>query len=177
MSLRGRHVATSSTPARRFVVVTISGVRFAIQADYVRGLLKPEEAGSSGDLTVRGQTYVAADVSTGLQLPVDAEGPDSRIILFAKGQHRIRLPVAQVHGLKDIEESQMLPLPRHFRGEERRWYQGMVLSGDGVALLLNPDWLIEGCVAHPAMQNVEDPRRQTPVPLYPAVAGKPLYNA
>ncbi|MBD0315507.1 MAG: chemotaxis protein CheW [Nitrospiraceae bacterium] len=174
MSLRGRQVAISSTLLRRFVIVTVGGVRFAMQADYVKGLLRPEEAGSLGDLTVHGQTYVAADVATGLRLSVNADGPDSRIILFAKGEHRISLPVARVHGLIDIEESQVLSLPRHFRSEERRWYQGMVLFEDGVALVLNPDWLIEGCVAHPAMEAAADARRETPLPLHPAMAGKPL---
>jgi chemotaxis signal transduction protein len=105
---------------------------------------------------------------------MDVQGPDSRIILFAKGEGRISLPVAQVHGLKDIDESQVLPLPHHFKGDERRWYQGMVLFEDGVALVLDPGWLIEGCVAQPATQHVADPMRQTPLPLHPALAGKPL---
>ena len=75
MSLLGRHVATSSSPARRFVVFTIGGVRFAMQADFLRGLLRPEEAGSIGALTVHGQTYVAADLSTAFNCPWMPTGP------------------------------------------------------------------------------------------------------
>ncbi len=170
MSLRGRQVTTSITPTCRFVIVTIGGVRFAIQGDSVKGLLTAEEAGFLEDVTVRGVTYPAGDVAAGFQLPNDPQGPERRIILCAKGEGRASIHVAEVHGLVAVDESEVLPLPGHFRSEERKWYQGMVLFEEGVAMVLNPDWLIEGCVAHPGMGTGADSRRQTP--LRPALAGK-----
>jgi hypothetical protein len=172
MSLRGRQVTTSITPTCRFVIVTIGGVRFAIQGDYVKGLLTAEEAGFLEDLTVQGVTYPAGDVAAAFQLSKDPQGPESRIILFSKGEGRASIHVAEVHGLKDVDESQVLPLPAHFRSEERTWYRGMVLFEDGVAMVLDPDWLIGVCVAHPGMGNGADSRRQTPFPVRPALAGK-----
>jgi hypothetical protein len=172
MSLRGRQVRASISPTCRYVIATVGGVRFAIQGDYVQGLLTAEEAGSLEKLTVQGLTYATSDVAGGLQIPQDPQGPDSRIILFAKGKIRASIHVAEVHGLQDVEESQVLPLPRHFRSEERKWYQGMVLFENSVALVLNPDWLIEGCAVHPVMGAGADPKPHSSV--LPALAGRPL---
>jgi hypothetical protein len=51
--------------------------------------------------------------------------------------------VDQVIGLTDIRREHILPLPRLFNGEERVWFRGLFLFNDVVALLVNPDWLVQ----------------------------------
>jgi CheW-like domain len=144
MSLRGRQAgARSLTPSVRFLVVTVGGACVALHADRIQGLQTIEEAGSAGPLTVQGLEYAYINLALRLRRPVDAEGSDTRVILFSKGHVRGNIRAAQVHGLKDIEVSQILPLPPQFRGEEQRWYQGMILFESTVALVLNPAWVLE----------------------------------
>lgn len=171
MSLRGRQVTASVAPTCRLLIVTVGGVCFAVQADYIKGLLTVDEAGPLETLTVQELTYPKMDFTVRLGLPHDPQGPETRIILFAKGQGRANIPVARVHGLQEIEQSQMLPMPRQFQREERNWYQGMVLFEEGVALVLNPSWIMEGCerVRITAMGQVEDVGQ--PVTMRPALAG------
>lgn len=104
-----------------------------------------EEAGAASTLTVQGFTYCRIDLATRLRLPEDPEGMDTRVILFSKGNARGNIRVAHVHGLKELEQSQILPLPRQFQGEEQKWYQGMALFGESIALVLDPAWVVEGC--------------------------------
>ncbi len=150
MSLRGRQSRTATTRTFRFLIVTAGEVCFALQADYIQGLLTVEEAGPAEALAVQGFHYPSMDLTVRLQLQQDAVGPDTRIVLFAKDQAKARIPVSQVHGLREVEDSQVIPLPRQFRGEERTWYQGVLMFEQGVALVLNPAWLVEGCVQEPA---------------------------
>lgn len=173
MSLRGRHArATSLAPTVRFLVVTVGGTHLALHADRVQGLLTVEEAGSAGSLTVQGVTYSSIDLAMRLELPADIDGPETRAVLLSNGAARGNIRVAQVHGLKELEQSQVLPLPRHFHGEEQTWYQGMVLFEESVAVVLNPAWLMQGCGAGQALGIVE---RHGDLPQFtptrPALAG------
>ena len=152
MSLRGRQTGTTSlAPRSRFLIVTVGGTHLALHADCVQGLLTMEEAGRADVLTAQGLTYATVDLGALLHLPDDAEGPDTRVVLLSSGSVRKSICVAQVHGLKDIEESQVLPLPRHFQGAEQSWYQGILLFGESVALILNPVWVIEGSTVSQAV--------------------------
>lgn len=156
MSLRGRHARTTSLAATsRFLIVTVGGTHFALHADRVQGLLTLEEAASAGSLTRQGVTYASTDLAMRLHLPADADGPETRVVLLSHGTSRGNIRVAQVHGLKELDQSQVLSLPRHFQGEEQTWYQGMVLFEESVAVALNPDWLMEGCAAGQALGIVE----------------------
>lgn len=156
MSLRGRHArATSVVPTFRVLVVAVGGVPFGLHADRVQGLLTVEEAGSAGPLTVQGVTYASIDLASRLELAPDADGPETRVVLLSHGTARGSIRVAQVHGLKELEQSQVLPLPRHFQGEEQRWYQGMMLFEESVAMILAPTWLMQGASVGSAMKMVE----------------------
>lgn len=156
MSLRGRHAgATSLAATFRFLIVTVGGTHFALHADRVQGLLTVEEAASAGSLIIQGVTYAGIDLAARLQLPAVADGPETRAVLLSNGTLRGNIRVAQVHGLKELDQSQVLPLPRHFQGEEQTWYQGMVLFEESVALVLNPAWLMQGCGADQALGIVE----------------------
>lgn len=173
MSLRGRHArVTSFAPVRRFLIVTVGGVHFALHADRIQGLLTMEEAGSAGSVTAQNVTYASIDLAGRLQLPADVEGPETRAVLLSDGKANGNLRVAQVHGLKELEQSQVLPLPGQFQGEEQTWYQGMVLFEDSIALILNPAWLLDGCGHGRAsgMVNESDATAQL-LPARPALTG------
>lgn len=173
MSLRGRHAgAISSAPTARFLVVTMGGTHFALHADRVQGLLTVEEAGSAGPLTVQGVAYAGMDLAKRLQLPADPDGPQTRVVLFSIGTARGHIRVAQVHGLKELEQFQVRPVPRHFQGDERTWYQGMLLFEEGVALVLNSAWLLQECGAGPAVGLLERHGELPPFPpTRPALTG------
>jgi len=144
MSLRGRQAgARTLTPSVRFLIVSAGGTCLALHADRIQGLQTIDEAGAAGTLTVQGLVYAYIDLPARLRRAMDPEGPETRIILFSKGSARGNIRVSQVHGLKDLDPSQILPLPPHFRGDEQRWYQGMILFEKTVALVLNPAWVLE----------------------------------
>lgn len=166
MSLRGRHAGAGSiAPTVRFLVVSAGGTYLALHADRIQGLLTIEEAGAAGVLTVQGLVYSYVDLAGRLHRSVDPEGPDMRVILFSKGSTRGNIRVAKVHGLKELEQSQVLSLPGQFRGEEQRWYQGMILFEDSVALVLNPAWVLEACGPASAVgvEQRQDGRSRIPV--------------
>ena len=144
MSLRGRHSRAVLAPTVRFLLVTLGGSHFALHADRVQGLLTTDEAGSAGVLTVQGVIYSRINLAARLGLPDAVTTPEARIVLLSKGQAAGHLLVDLVHGLKELESSQVLPLPGQFQGEERRWYQGLILFSDTVAVILNPLWVLEG---------------------------------
>ena len=143
MSLRGRQAgARSLAPSVRFLIVSAGGTCLALHADRIQGLQTIEEAGSAGTLTVQGVMYPYVDLSARLRRPMDPEGAETRIVLFSKGSARGNIRVSRVHGLKELDPSQILPLPPQFRGDEKRWYQGMILFENTVALVLNAAWVL-----------------------------------
>jgi chemotaxis signal transduction protein len=173
MSLRGRHARTvSAAPTVRFLLVTAGGTHFALPADRIQGLLTREEAGSAGPVSLQNATYPAIDLAGRLGLAQDAEGPDARTVLLSHGTAKGNIRVAEVHGLKELEQSHVLPLPRHFQGEERTWYEGMVLFEETMALVLNPVWLLQGCGTGQVVAGTEQRGMSTLLlPARPALAG------
>jgi hypothetical protein len=166
MSLRGRHSKASFAPTVRFLIVTIGGAHFALHADRIQGLLTLEEAAASPALASHASRI---ELAARLGLRAEENGPETRIVLVSKGNHAGHLLVSEVHGLQELEPSQVLPLPRHFRGEEQRWYQGMILFADRVAVILNPAWVLEGCESREANESL--PRAHEPYVTRPAIAG------
>jgi CheW-like protein len=160
MSLRGRHVTASVAPTCRLLIVTVGGVCLALHADDVKGLLTVDEAGPLQTVMVQELAYPHMNVAARLGLAQDVPGPETRVILLGKGLKRANIHAAQVHGLKELEQSQMLPLPRQFHGEERNWYQGLVLSEERAALVLNPAWIMEGTDSNRIPATGEQPGTQ-----------------
>ena len=119
MSLRGRHVTASVAPTCRLLIVTAGGVCLALHADDVKGLLTVDEAGPLETVMVQELSYPHMDVAARLGLARVRQALKTRVILLGKGLRRTNIHVAQVHGLKEFEQSQVLPLPRQFRGDER----------------------------------------------------------
>ena len=144
MSLRGCHARASVAPTVRFLIVSLRGTYFALHADRVQGLLTVEEAGTAQVVTVQGTAYPRIDLAERFRMPAGSDGPGTRIVLLSRGVVRGHLRVDGVVGLREVDASLVLPLSGQFQGEEQRWYQGMMLIEEGVALILNPAWLLEG---------------------------------
>jgi len=145
MSLRGQRAgARSLAPMSRFLVVTMGARSLALYADTVQGLLTGEEAGATEPVVVQGVVYKPVDLADRLALPSDDDGPDTRIVLLSSGELQGSIRVAQVHGLMEVEQSQVIPLPRQFHGEEQNWYRGVILLEESVALVLNTAWVLQG---------------------------------
>ncbi|MDP3091117.1 MAG: chemotaxis protein CheW [Nitrospira sp.] len=145
MSLRGHRIGTAAhVPSERFLIVGIGRQQFALSAELVQGLLTMEERGSVSALTVQGQEYPSLDLGDQLGLAQAGDGPETRMVLLAQAGIRAHIRVDRVHGLVEIERTRVLPLPRQFRSEERNWYVGLVLYGDGVAVGLHSGWLLSG---------------------------------
>ena len=146
MGLRGHNAKTRPlAETTRFLIVTIGTTPFALHADAVRGLLTVEEAGTTVSPVVQGMIYTVLDLAARLGLPPDPpDGPETRVVLLSNGRARGSVRAAQVHGLKELERAQVLPLPILFQGEERQWYRGIVMLEESVALILNLAWLMPG---------------------------------
>ena len=148
MSLSGQRAgSTSLAPTSRFLVGTMGGRSLAFEADSVQGLLTLEVAGEAEVVTVQGVAYETVDLADRLALSSDEDGPDTRIVLLSQGGLQGSIRVAQMRGLMELEQSQVLPLPRQFQGEEQTWYRGMILFEEGVALVLNTVWVLQGAGA------------------------------
>lgn len=143
MSLRGQTRSVAGAGAtERMLVVTCGPMNLAISATTVEGILPPEEAGPKGPVTVRETTYPITDLARRLGHASAAGTTAPRIILCgSRGFHR-GFRVDQVLGLTEVEIRQLHPLPPHFSGEERTWFNGYFLYQEGVALWANPDWLV-----------------------------------
>ncbi|MDO9117981.1 MAG: chemotaxis protein CheW [Nitrospira sp.] len=145
MSLRGHRIGTAAqVPSERFLIVGIGRQQFALSAELVQGLLTMEERGSVSTLTVQGQEYPSLDLGDQLGLAQAGDGPETRMVLLAQAGIRAHIRVDRVHGLVEIERTRVLPLPRQFRSEERNWYVGLILYGNGVAVGLHSGWLLSG---------------------------------
>ncbi len=143
MSLRGQTRSRAGAEStERMLVVTSGPLNLAISATAVEGILPPEQTGSKGPVTVREIIYPITDLARRLGHASASGTTDPRIILCgSRGLHR-GFMVDQVLGLTEMEIRQLHPLPPHFSGEERTWFNGYFLYHEGVALWANPDWLV-----------------------------------
>jgi len=143
MSLRGHH-RTESTHEQRisFLVVRLGETRLALPADGVRGVLTPAEAGVGDSVKAVGISYRYLDLAGLLMISADFDTADTRVVLYSNGRSHAAVRVEQLFGLTEVEPVQCIPLPAHFRADERTWFSGMILHGEGLALIVNPTWLL-----------------------------------
>jgi len=145
MSLRGQKARLrSSVPAAQFFVVTLGARSLAFDGDAVRGLLTSEEAGESEVVTVQGVAYANVDLAGRLALSTDEGSSDTLIVLLSWGRLQGSVRVDRVQGRVELDQSQILPLPRQFQGEERTWYRGIILFEESVAPVLDTAWILQG---------------------------------
>ncbi|NOS77343.1 MAG: chemotaxis protein CheW [Nitrospira sp.] len=143
MSLRGHRIGSAPhVPIERFLIIGIDSQQFALSADLVQGLLTMEEGGFVNTLMVQGLEYPSLDLRDRLGLAQVGDGPETRMVLLAQAGIRACIRVDQIHGLVEVERTSVLPLPRQFRSEERNWYVGLILYGEGVAVGLHSMWLL-----------------------------------
>jgi len=150
--------APSGSSLQRFLIVTISGRYLALDAGSVEGVLTIAELEKSEDLTMQG--VVERTVSLVMQLGnADVPThPTTRAVLLTDRRTRGSVRVSDVHGMLEIQQSQILPLPPQFSGVERDWYQGMILFEKSVAMILNPAWVLAAHVESDVGQGRETPR-------------------
>ena len=143
MSLRGHHKTVSTHEQEiSFLVVRLGETRLALPADGVRGVLTPAEAGIGDSISAVGITYRHIDLAGLLLLTAEFSTTDTRVVLYSNGRTHGAVRVEQVFGLTDVEPTQCVPLPAHFRADERTWFSGMILHEGGLALVVNPSWLL-----------------------------------
>lgn len=134
---------TADSHTARFLVVRLHRTYLAIWAESVRGVFTERECDPKREIVLLGERYAPMNLAMRFRLPDPRPTPETRIVLCSRDRWRCASPVDQVIGLTDIRREHILPLPRLFSGEERMWFRGLFLFQEAVALLVNPDWLVQ----------------------------------
>ncbi len=143
MSLRGRvHTVVSAAKMLEFLMVACGQTHFALQAEVVRSVIRPDEGDAEHVLSSFGVTTVPVHLSERFGLTGSYLSPDSRILVCGMQSAHVAFRVDRVFGLHDTDSASIKPLLPHFMGPERRWIAGMFLFQQTVALVLHTDWLL-----------------------------------
>lgn len=133
----------SPTVTSQFLIVTLGGRYLALSAESICGVLTPEETGNVENQTVHGIVHGAINLADRLSVPNDQGGANARVVLLSERDAHGSVRVTTVHGLLELQQSQVLPIPMQFRGPERHWYRGMILFEKSIALVLNTTWVLD----------------------------------
>jgi hypothetical protein len=136
-------VTSTSISPPCFLITMLCGRYLAFEAELIQGVLTHEDVGCLQVPVVQGITYRVVDLTTRLNLASERLWDETDVVLLADGTRRGSVRVQKVHGILEIQRSQVLPLPAQFHGPERRWYRGMILFDRSVALVLNTAWVLE----------------------------------
>lgn len=123
-------------------MVACGQTHFALQADVVRSVIRPEEGDVEGLLSTFGVTPSPVHLSEHFGLTGSYLSPESRILVCGMQSKHMAFCVDRVLGLHDIDSTNIKPLLPHFMGPERGWIAGMFLFQQTVALVLNTRWLL-----------------------------------
>ncbi len=145
--------ATVSGSVSRFLVVRLATVHMALPSGLVRSILPLGDVNGS-EVTLVDETYPVTDLADRLGLQRVMKSAQTRLILCSMGGRRAAFPVDSVGGLVDVQRSQVAPLARQFRGEERQWFHGLFPFEETGALVVNVDWVVKG-VDRPSLARVE----------------------
>jgi hypothetical protein len=144
MALRGHTSAVSPVePTIRCLITTCGPCMLGFPAEWIRGILTREEAGSGQTVSSAGVIYPLTSLADRLRLPPRADSADTRIILYGNGTCARVFFVDAVVELIDVDRRDVHPMPVHFRGAERTRLHGLLLYGSTVVLMVNPVWLLE----------------------------------
>ncbi len=127
----------------RFLLVGLHDTILAIWADTVRGVLTPAEVPRDRSVVLLGEAYEETNLAVRLGLRDVRPTAEARFVLCSRGQARCVVSVERVLGLTDVRGQDILPLPSMMVGKERLWFRGVFLFREGMALVLNPDWLVQ----------------------------------
>ena len=133
----------SRDPSSCYVVVTMGGRLFAFDADSFQGELIVEER-TDQVVSADGSVYHPLAITDALGIFLSEDSPDRRVLLLAHKDQHGSIAVDRVHGQVACQPSEIVPLPLHFQGVEREWYQGMILFQKSVAMILNIPWVLCG---------------------------------
>ena len=159
MSIQEQGISVpSASSSARFLIVTIGGRYLALDAGSVEGVLTITELESDEDPAIQG--VIDRTVSLVMQLGGSdvSTHPTTRVVLLTDREMRGSIRVNEVHGILEIQQSQILPLPPQFSGVERDWYRGMILFEKSIAMILNPTWVLQMHAGSDAVQERETPR-------------------
>lgn len=123
-------------------MVACGQTHFAIQADVIRSIIRPEEGDVEGVLSTFGITTPPMHLSERFGLTGSYLSPESRILVCGMQTTHFAFRVDGVLGLHDVDSAKIKPLLPHFMGPERRWIAGMFLFQQTVALVLHAGWLL-----------------------------------
>lgn len=152
MSLRGHHNSTNlPVETASFLIIRLGDSYMALPAEGIRGVLTQEEAGTEQAVTSAGTIYQPVDLAERLSVVAHLSGVEFRTVLYSTGHSHSAIGVEQVVGLTDVERKDCLPLPTQFQGDERNWFQGMMLYEDELVLILNPLWVLGELVDHASL--------------------------
>jgi chemotaxis signal transduction protein len=143
MSLR-RYSETviRSVNINEFLVVVCGMTHFAIPADAVRNVVRPDEGSLTALLAGMGVTAPPTHLSEQFGLTGSYLSPDARIVVCRRQASHFAFRVDRVLGLHEIDAAKIKPLLPHFTGAERQWIVGMFLFQQTVALIINTQWLL-----------------------------------
>lgn len=143
MSLRGRvHTMVPAAKLLEFLMVACGQTHFALQADVVRSVIRPDEGDVESLLSTFGVTTSPAHLSEHFGLTGSYLSPDARILVCGMQSTHVAFRVDRVLGLHDTDSTHIKPLLPHFMGPERHWIAGMFLFQQTVALVLHTHWLL-----------------------------------
>jgi chemotaxis signal transduction protein len=125
-----------------FLMIGCGQTHFAIQADVVRSVIRPEEGDVETLLSTFGITTAPVHLAEQFGLTGSYLSPESRILVCGMQTTHFAFQVDRVLGLHDIDSTNIKPLLPHFMGPERRWIAGMFLFRQTVALVLHTRWLL-----------------------------------
>ncbi len=123
-------------------MVACGQTHFALQADVVRSVIRPEEGDVEGLLSTFGVSTSPVHLSEHFGLTGSYLSPESRILVCGMQSTHVAFRVDRVLGLHDTDSTKIKPLLPHFMGPERRWIAGMFLFQQTVALVLHARWLL-----------------------------------
>jgi chemotaxis signal transduction protein len=143
MSLR-RYSETviRSVNINEFLIVACGTTHFAIPADAVRSVIRPDEGGLTSLLSALGVTAPPTHLAEQFGLTGSYLSPDARIVVCRRQAGHYAFRVDRVLGLHEIDAVNIKPLLPHFTGSERQWIVGMFLFQQTVALIVNTHWLL-----------------------------------
>ncbi|WP_447980214.1 chemotaxis protein CheW [Candidatus Nitrospira bockiana] len=147
VSLRGYvRAKAAADQGREFLLVFCGATHYALAAEIVRTVVRHDEGGSLGLLEPFGLSAAPSHLSEEFGMTGSYLSPDSCTVVCKRGGARnaahVAFQVDSVIGLRDIDVRHIQPLPAHFVGPERRWFQGLVPFGETVALVIDTDWLL-----------------------------------
>lgn len=171
MSLRGRERAVVPVAqVMEFLMLACGQTLFALQADMVRSVIRPEEGDAEGILSTFGIATPVVHLSERFGLTGSYLSQESRIVVCGTQAAHVAFRVDGVLGLHDIDATKIKSLLPHFTGPERRWIAGMFSFQQTIALILHTRWLLSDDRGSRALSSpILEPHGRRPEALSPTI--------